>query len=235
MKFVKQKSFFMTMQLSTKQKEFLDEVTRVKEDHKEIDEDYLKSLSSNNIPMIFAPCNRDVTLNYQDYLRNCKLKTAKKLNRGYNLEPFIEAIDEISNNEIILYRSELENRLQDGLHALMEIQFLDSLVILRKENCTEKLGFDLELKNIMFLMKQLVIFFDLNPPTVANEIYMKEKIKVTNECNIDSRYKSPEYLENMLMNIKLSSLSYGLAKQHSCLIDVNVKKKGNIYKYLKLF
>ena len=83
----------------------------------------------------------------------------------------MNAFDEITNNEILLYRYKLEKILQAWLHALMEIQFLDSFAILKNQSIAEKLVFNLDLRNVMFLMKNVVKFFDLNPPTVVNELY----------------------------------------------------------------
>jgi len=214
------------MDLSRKQNEMLQKIAVCKEDNKETDEEYMNKIQCQNIPFIFSEWNHPVTLNYEEYISSCKMKRAIIFQNVYNLEPFTEAMEEITNNEIILYRAYLENILQNGIHALMEIQFLDSLVILKKETCNDKLEFNPEMKNIMFLMKNLVNLFDLNPPTVANEIYEKERLKAMKDCNIDVRYMSPEDLEQLVMNIKLKSLSMALAKQHKCLIDCNSRKKS---------
>lgn len=223
------------MQLSNKQKQLLQEIEKCIEDNKGTDDDYMQRLAAHGIPKIFEPYNSHITLSYEDYIETCKIKRAIILQNLYDLQPFNEAMEEISNNEIILYRSQLENRLQDGLHALMEIQFLDTLVILRKETNNQKLAFDFELKNIMFLMKNLVSLFELDPPTVANEYYEKEQLKASNDFNTDLRYKSPEDLDYIMQTIKLKSLSLALAMQHKCLIDNKSTKKGNILKYFKLF
>ena len=223
------------MNLSTKQIELLNEVTTCERDNKEEDDEYMKRVAAFGIPTIFSPMINEVTFNYEDNIGDCKMRRANILMNVYDLYPFSNAMEEISNNEILLYRSRLENQLQKGLHALIEIQFLDTLVILQKQTCNEKLKFDSDLKNIMFLMKNLVSLFRLNPPTVANEIYEQEKIKASNEANIDVIYKSPEDVEALLMNIELKSLSLALAKQHNCLIDNTLRKKGNIYLYFNLY
>lgn len=215
------------MHLSSKQNQLLQELDKYTEDNKQYDDEYMKRMSALNIPKILAPCNQPVLLNYDDYLGSCKMKRATIFENCFNLEPFKVAIEEVSNNEIILYRGYLENILENGLHALIEIQFLDTLVILRKDTCNEKLVFNHEMKNIMFLMKNLLKFFDLNNPTVANEIFEKEKLQATQDYNIDIRYKSPEDLEQIVMEIKLKSLSLALAKQHSCLIDNTATIKSN--------
>ena len=215
------------MTLSQKQTELLNQMDICWRDNKENEEDYMKKVKSLKIPAIFFPNNRHITLNYEDYLSSCKLKRAKTLKEVYNLDPFTIAMEEITNNEILLYRHQLENILQAGLHALMEIQFLDTMVLLRNNDCEEKLLFDFDLKNISFLMKNLVRFFNMNPKTVANELYEEETTRALKQINIQS-YKPPEFIHDIKTNIELKSMACAFASQHKCKIDVNVENKGNL-------
>jgi len=211
------------MKLSPKQDEMISEIKNISRDK----ENYMKHVLSLKIPKMFSSTNKCLTLNYEDYLGSCKINKANMLKKEYNLNLFMNAFDEITSNEILLYRHKLEKKLQEGLHALMEIQFLDSFAILRNQSNAEKLVFSPDLKNIMFLMKNLVKFFDLHPPTVANELYEEEKEKAIKELNIDLRYKSPELVNNIAMNIKLKALSISLAKQHKCQVQNKFPNKGN--------
>ena len=79
---------------------------------------------------VLSIVNQTYTLNYMDNLNMCVVNKAERIKGEYNLEPFMNPMTEISNNEILLYRYKLEKRLQKGLHALIEIQFLDSLVVI---------------------------------------------------------------------------------------------------------
>ena len=68
-------------------------------------------------------------------------------------------------------------------------------------------------------MKNLVKLYNLNPSTVANEMYDEETTKAINDLNMDLRYKNPEVVKNIALNIKLKSLAFSLAKQHQCQIQ----------------
>jgi len=176
----------------------------------------LKWHGNFDVPKIMSETRNCLTLNYEDFLNKCKVDVANKLENVYNLEPFIDAMEEICNNEIILYRHKLENILQSGLHALIQIQFLDSLVILRKVECFPKLEFNPDsLENMRFLMENLVKFHKLDLPTVTNEFYDLEKENLT--TNLD--YTSPEIIKQIQINNKLQALSIALRKQHQCKIE----------------
>ena len=172
-----------------------------------------------------------IRLNYFDFLSDCKANKANNLNNFFNLDIFMDAFEEISNNEILLYRHRLENILEAGLHALIKIQFVDSLVLLRNEENVRKLDFNMDsLNNISFLMRNLVNLFNLTPRTLANEIYDEDKIKVSNGLNMNLDYKSPERVKEIMLNIELQSLSFAFGKQHKCQIER--KTGGNIFFFI---
>lgn len=209
--------------LSLKQKQMLEEIEICNQDFEEMKKQYMEKVVDLNIPKMVSLTDKYITLNYEDYLRYCKSMRAQNLKNEYNLNPFMKAMEEISNNEILLYRHQLENILQSGIHALIQIQFLDSLVILRTEECNEKLVFNPELlENVTFLMKNLVKLFQIDPPTVANEYFEEERNRTTKRLNF--KYKSPEAKNDIDMNIKLQSLSFSLARQHKCQIARNKSK-----------
>lgn len=211
---------------SLKQNEMLKEIQKCNNDN--TDDESIDMYYETKIQAAF---DQSYTLNYRDYLMRCYVNRAQILKNEYNLEPFMAPMTEISNNEILLYRYELEKKVQKGLRALIEIQFMDSLVILKKEETKEKLSFDdKSLENMRFVMKNLIKFFKLSPPTAAMEIYQKEKIKIANRLNMDISYQSPEIVEITKRNIKMQALSYALGKQHHCRIDrVN---NGNLIIYV---
>jgi len=205
--------------LSEKQKEMLNQLEICKQDL--LDEEYgisfMKWHGSTSVPKIIAETKHCLSLNYEDYLNNCKVDVADKLSYMYNLDPFLDAMEEISNNEIILYRHKLEETLQSGLHALIQIQILDSLVILRRLECNQKLEYHPStMENITFIMENIVNFHKLNALTVANEFYEKEKEKLISED-----LSCPELINQM--DIKLKALSIALRKQHECIIKRNSK------------
>ena len=62
----------------------------------------------------------------------------------------------------------------------------------------------------------------------------KKKIKASNDCNIDLRYKSLEDIDSIVLDVKLKSMSLALAKQHKCLIDNTSTNKSKICRCFKL-
>ena len=145
-------------------------------------------------------------------------------------------MEEISNNEIIFYRHKLEETLQSGLQALIQIQFLDSLVILRRLELIDKLQFDPDkMENMTFLMDNLIKFHNLKLSTVAIEFYENEKESLIKECNDDLSYSSPESINQVQMNIKLKALSSALRQQHQCKMERDSNTLSNLYCYFNLF
>ena len=82
-----------------------------------------------------------------------------------------------------------------------------------------------------FLMKNLVRFFELDPPTAAIEIYKEEKVNITNKLNMDIQYQSPEIININRTNVKMQALSIAFGKQRQCRVD-RKKNSGNIFFYL---
>ena len=221
--------------LSEKQKEMLKEIKLCNQDVViEDDDEFMISLikwhGRTIIPKIISETRGCLSLNYEDYLNKCKVDVANNLSNLFSLEPFIDAMEEISNNEIILYRHKLEETLQNGLQSLIQIQFLDSLVILRRLELIDKLKFNHDsLENITFLMDNLVKFHNLKLLTVANEYYEDEKESLIKEFNDDLSYSSPESITQTQMNLKLKALSIALRQQHQCKMERDPNTLSNLY------